>query len=144
MPVDIAFFVYRMALRLDRRSVQPFSSGLRYQGNAMSEKALILSADKFNFTDKDTGQVFAGVTVWYVNDYRDYGDESLGFKPTKVNASDEIFEQLRKANLPAVFEMGFGSRPGSQGKASLTLVGVKHVNDVDLFKTTPTSAAKAA
>lgn len=96
------------------------------------EKALVLSADKWMMTDKDTGQVLQGVSVWFVNDYREDTVESFGYKPTKVSASPEVLDQL-KGKLPGLFEMSFGSRPGAQGKAALTLISLKHLSPVKLF-----------
>lgn len=98
----------------------------------MAERALILSADVWNMKDEQSGKPLSGVSVWYVNDYRDDSTESFGFKPTKVSATAETLLDLR-GKLPGVFEVSFGSRPGAQNKAQLTLVGVKHVAAVDLF-----------
>lgn len=98
----------------------------------MAERALILSADVWNMKDEQSGKDISGVSVWYVNDYRDDSSDSFGFKPTKVSATTETLLDLR-GKLPGVFEVSFGSRPGAQNKAQLTLVGVKHVAAVDLF-----------
>lgn len=97
------------------------------------EHALILSADSWEMADEKTGELRKGVSVWYVNDYRDDTPHSIGYKPTKVSAEPLLLEVLRKAQLPALFDMTYGSRPGAQGKATLTLTGVKHVANVKLF-----------
>jgi len=99
----------------------------------MAEKALVLSADKWSMPDEKTGEIRSGFSVWYVNDYRDDLPESIGMKPTKITATPEMFESLRLAKLPALFDLDFGSRPGAQGKATLTLVKAKHIADVDVF-----------
>lgn len=96
------------------------------------ERALILSADVWSMNDERTGKPMSGVSVWYVNDYRDDSGDSFGYKPTKVSGTAEILSQLR-GKIPGVFEVSFGSRPGAQNKAQLTLVAVKHVAAVDLF-----------
>jgi hypothetical protein len=93
----------------------------------MAEKALVLSADPWEMTDKDTGQIVKGVSFWYVNQYRD-GEN--GQKPTKVSVSSELFDMV-KGKLPALCELEFGSRPGAQGKATLTVVGAKVLKAVD-------------
>ncbi|WP_421354751.1 hypothetical protein [Aeromonas veronii] len=98
----------------------------------MAERALILSADVWSMKDEQSGKPLSGVSVWYVNDYREDADDSFGFKPTKVSGTQEILSELR-GKTPGVFEVSFGSRPGAQNKAQLTLVGVKHVAAVDLF-----------
>lgn len=110
----------------------------------MSEKALVLSADSWSMPDEKTGEIRSGVSVWYVNDYRENTDKGVGMKPTKVSSDPSLFEALRKATLPALFEMHYGSRPGAQGKATLTLVGLTHVADVDVFAVPATTSKKAA
>lgn len=98
----------------------------------MAERALILSADAWDMKDEQSGKPLSGVSVWYVNDYREDSYDSFGFKPTKVSGTQEILSELR-GKTPGVFEVSFGSRPGALNKAQLTLVGVKHVAAVDLF-----------
>lgn len=99
----------------------------------MADRALVLSADRWEMPDEKTGEIRSGFSVWFINDYRDDEPGKLGYKPTKINATDEIFANLKTANLPALFDLDFGSRPGAAGKATLTLTGVKHVNDVNVF-----------
>lgn len=99
----------------------------------MAERALILSCDSWEMTDEKTGELRKGLSVWYVNDYRDDTALALGYKPTKVSADVILFDQLRRATLPAMFEMHYGSRPGAQGKATLTLIKADHVGNVKLF-----------
>jgi hypothetical protein len=48
-----------------------------------------------------------------------------------------------KGKLPALCELDFGSRPGAQGKATLTVVGAKVLKAVDfsgLFISSPKAA----
>lgn len=110
----------------------------------MSDRALVLSADLWEMADERTGEIRKGASVWYINDYREDTLTGLGYKPTKVSGTIEIFEQLRSSNLPALFDLDFGSRPGQQNKAQLTLVRAKHVKDVDLFGQPEGKATKAA
>lgn len=109
----------------------------------MAEKALILSADAWEMPDERTGEIRKGVSVWYVNDYREDTQTAVGFKPTKVSADSSMIEVLRTAKLPSLFDLHFGSRPGAQGKATLTLVSISHIADVDVFTVSP-AAKKAA
>lgn len=106
----------------------------------MSEKALVLSADPWEMTDKETGQIIKGVSFWYVNNYRD-GEN--GQKPTKVSVSSELHDAV-KGKLPALCELDFGSRPGAQGKATLTVTGVKVLKGVDFSGLFTGATAKAA
>lgn len=109
----------------------------------MSDRALVLSVDLWEMADEKTGEIRRGASVWYVNDYREDSATGLGFKPTKVSATTETFNELKMALLPAVFDLDFGSRPGQQNKAQLTLVRATHVHNVDLFADPQTAAAPA-
>lgn len=96
------------------------------------EQALVLSADSWAMTDEKTGEMLKGVSVWFLNSYREDSVESIGWKPAKVGGTKEILEALR-GQLPAICEMHYGAKPGAQGKATLTLIGVKVVRQVNLF-----------
>ena len=89
----------------------------------MGERALVLSADAWEMPDEKTGSITKGVSVWYVNDYRDDDEKSFGFKPTKVSSTPEMLEHLR-GKCPCLADLDFGSRPGAGGKAALTLVKI--------------------
>jgi hypothetical protein len=107
----------------------------------MAERALITSADTWQMTDEKTGEIRRGLSVWYLNDYREDTGEAFGFKPTKVSADISLKASMAD-KLPGLFELEYGSRPGAQGKATLTLIGVKFVQAVDLFGSmTPAKAS---
>lgn len=97
------------------------------------QTALVLSADKWSLTDEKTGEVRAGASVWFTNDYRESTESAVGYKPTKVTADNVVFDELAKIQLPAIVQMEFGSRPGAQGKATLTLISVKPVRTFNPF-----------
>lgn len=105
----------------------------------MSERALITSADAWEMPDERTGELRRGVSIWFLNEYREDTAQAFGFKPTKVSGTPEVLEEVR-GKLPGFFELQFGSRPGAQGKATLTLVGLKHIKSVDLFGNKPAAA----
>lgn len=94
----------------------------------MAEKALVLSADPWEMQDERTGEIRKGVSLWYLNTYRE-GD--MGQKPTKVSMALELMAQL-KGRLPAVCELEYGSRPGAQNKATLTVIGMRMLASIDL------------
>ncbi|MNZ27763.1 hypothetical protein D3C78_449840 [compost metagenome] len=102
----------------------------------MSERALILSCDAWDMVDEKTGEMRRGLSVWYVNDYREDSESSFGYKPTKVSADRALLDSFKLASLPALFDLDFGSRPGAQGKATLTLVDARKVQSVNLFQST--------
>lgn len=99
----------------------------------MSERAFVLSADGWEMPDEKTGEIRKGFSVWYINEYREDSATQIGLKPTKISATAEIFEVLKTGKLPALFDLDFASRPGAGGKATLTLVRVKHIKDIELF-----------
>ncbi len=109
----------------------------------MAERALVLSADRWEMPDEKTGEMRQGLSVWFVNDYREDTPASFGFKPTKVSADVSLLDQLKNAKLPAVFEMHYGSRPGAQGKATLTLIAANKVASVNLFNVKAAAANPA-
>jgi len=94
----------------------------------MGERALVLSADPWEMPDERTGEIRRGVSVWYVNAYRE-GDS--GLKPTKVSADMKLLPSLR-ACLPAICEVEFGSRPGAGNKAQLSLVNLKVISPFEI------------
>lgn len=95
------------------------------------EVCLILSADKWSMPDENTGEIREGTSVWFLNNYRDDSESSAGDKPTKVSAPTDLFNEL-KGKLPGYFQMHYGSRPGSQSKAQLTLIGCTFVKQAEL------------
>lgn len=109
----------------------------------MSERALILSVDKWEMPDERTGEIRKGLSVWFVNEYREDTQDAFGYKPTKVSAAPELLDTFRKARLPALFDMHYGSRPGAQGKATLTLVKVEGVANVNLFAPVAKTSSQA-
>lgn len=98
----------------------------------MSEQALITSADVWEMKDEMTGVVRKGLSVWYLNDYREDTSVAFGVKPTKISASLDLLGSVQN-KLPGVFDLEFGSRPGANGKATLTLTGLKFIRSFDLF-----------
>jgi hypothetical protein len=104
-------------------------STINEMGCCMADKGLILSADPWNMTDEQTGEKLSGISVWFCNEYERGANAgtSVGFKPTKIGATPELFEVIRANAIPALYEMEYGSRPGAGGKAALTLVGLKFV-----------------
>jgi len=107
----------------------------------MAERALVLSVDKWEMADERTGEIRKGLSVWYVNEYREDSDEGFGYKPTKVSADLSLLDTFRKAKLPSMCEMNYGSRPGAQGKATLTLTEATIVANLNLFN--PVAKASA-
>lgn len=106
----------------------------------MAERALVLSADPWEMPDERTGEIRKGCSLWYLNSYRE-GD--MGQKPTKVSVDLALLSQVR-GKLPGVFELEYGSRPGAQNKAALTVIGMRQIASVDLAELCAKAGAKAA
>lgn len=114
----------------------------------MAEKALILSADSWEMQDERTGVINRGVSLWYINDYRDDTENGIGSKPIKCGCTAEVFAKIKKAGVPGVFSLDFRTRPGAQGKPSLTLVDVTLIRSLPIdalfASVAPTSNSKSA
>ena len=100
----------------------------------MSEKVLVLSASKWNFTDEKTGEMKKGVSLHYVTDYRDDTATELGFKPIKSSADDAVFDAVQKGGVPGMYTIATRSKPGKDGKPTLTVVGAQLAKKVPLFE----------
>lgn len=107
----------------------------------MADRALILSADHYQIPNERTGEVESLYQVWYVNDYRDDSETEVGCKPIKMLTTGQIFEQLRKASLPSLFDLDLRSRPGKGNAAALTVVGITYVSTPSLFDVVVKAAA---
>ncbi|MCJ8305155.1 hypothetical protein [Shewanella sp.] len=97
---------------------------------------LLLSADPWEMTDENTGEFRKGTTLFYLNDYRDSAGKSLGYKPTKVSASSDVFKDLKasQSRLPAFATLSFSTVPGAGGKASVVIDSVEVTEEKELFE----------
>lgn len=95
---------------------------------------LILSADVWEMTDEKTGKTNTGVTVYFINSYREDTQDTLGFKPSKVSATLEQFKKLKANSLPALYDIDFSTKPGAQGKVTVVIQDVKFIKAIELFK----------
>ncbi len=100
----------------------------------MSEKVLILSASKWSLTDEKTGELRKGVSLHYVSDYREDTATEVGFKPIKTSADDTVFDAVQKGGVPGMYNIETRSRPGKDGKPTLTVVGAQFAKRVPLFE----------
>ncbi|RNE89381.1 hypothetical protein EBL85_16355 [Marichromatium sp. AB32] len=89
---------------------------------------LVLSVDPWEMQDERTGESRRGLSIWYLNQYR---DGELGQKPTKISASLDLMSDLR-GRVPCVCDLDFGSRPGAGNKAVLTVVALDVIEEFDL------------
>lgn len=97
------------------------------------ETVFVLSADNWELTDERTGEIRRGVTITYVNNYREPSERSLGLRPTKAPATYEVFELIKKGGVPGFYRLDFRTRPGKEAKPVLTVSGAEFVRKLELF-----------
>jgi hypothetical protein len=98
------------------------------------ETTLVISADRYEFTDEKTSEIRKGVTLHYINNYRENSAGAVGFKPIRVPATPEVFEAVKKGNAPALYKLDFTTGPGPLGKPTLTVVKAELVRPVKIFE----------
>lgn len=98
-------------------------------------KVLLLSADRFELTSENTGEIIEGTTLFYLNKYREDDISSIGLKPTKLSGSKSVFKEIKDSGitLPALASLEVSTKPGAAGKASLVCVGCEVQESVELF-----------
>lgn len=113
----------------------------------MADRVLLLSGDHYTIPDKQTGEIQNLYQLWYCNDYREDSETEIGCKPIKMLTTSEIFADLRKHSLPAIFDLDLRSRPGKGNAAALTVTGIRYVSTPPIFedaKAIAKTPAKAA
>ncbi len=78
-------------------------------------------------TDEKTGEVRKGCTVHYINDYQVETANAVGDAPMKVQASDEVFNEVKKHKAPGVYEINTRTKPGKEGQATVVMTQAKFV-----------------
>lgn len=109
----------------------------------MSDLALILSADKYEIPDA-AGQVQNLHQIWMSTEYRVASDKEKGCKPMKVMVEPEIFSEIMKCDLPALFNVDVKMRPGKGNALAATVVGFKLVGVPKIFSSPAVLAAASA
>lgn len=110
----------------------------------MSDIALILSADKYEIPDSKTGEIQALHQVWMSNDYRVATEKEKGCKPMKVLVEPEVFADIMKCDLPALFTVDVKMRPGKGNTLAATVVGFKFLGAPKIFQAAAKAAAQVA
>lgn len=98
----------------------------------MSETVLILRASKWEMTDEKTGEIRKGCTVHYINDYQVETATAVGDAPLKVQATEEVFIEIKKHKAPGIYEIGTRTKPGKEGQATVVMTQVKFKKGFDL------------
>ncbi len=91
----------------------------------MSETVLILRASKWELTDEKTGEIRKGCTVHYINDYQVETANAVGDALMKVQASEEVFTEVKKHKAPGIYEIGTRTKPGKEGQATVVMTQAK-------------------
>lgn len=109
----------------------------------MADLALILSADKYAIPDA-AGVVQNLHQIWMSTEYRAASETEKGCKPMKVMVEPEIFEEIMKCELPALFNVDVKMRPGKANALAATVVGFKLVGTPKIFPSAAAIATAAA
>jgi len=133
MPIDISFVkVLSSGQSIRLRGGRPNPIPCVILRNFMADRALILSGDHYTIPD-EKGVPQHLFQLWYCNDYREDSETEVGCKPIKMLTTADIFDQLRKHDLPALFDLELRSRPGKANAAALTVVAFKYVGTPPIF-----------
>lgn len=71
----------------------------------MEQNVIVLGVSKYNFTQRDTGEIIQGTKVHYVNAAEQKEDNTLGKIPQTANMAYEIFSKFLDINYPSNFLM---------------------------------------
>lgn len=102
---------------------------------------LVLSADRWNMQDENTGRKMSGISIWCVNKHREATEEQLGYKPVKMSVDESLWPTVSRMKLPAICRADLDLKPGPKGVASVTVLELELIRDLDLFAA-PAAGAK--
>lgn len=88
----------------------------------MNEGYLILGINAYKFPQEGTGEMIEGVTVYYC-DAPAQTAQQKGLFPMKITGTTEMLKDFTQ--LPAFYDIDFAMKPGSNGKPTVALRGVK-------------------
>lgn len=96
------------------------------------ERVLVLSANKYKFTEDETGREIEGLSVYYVPDEVPASDHiRRGLSVLKMSTSRlELWEAA--AVLPGVYELDIQMRPGKNLRPTPTLTGLRYVKSANI------------
>jgi hypothetical protein len=95
------------------------------KANIMSETVLILRASKWELTDEKTGEIRKGCTVHYINDSQVETEKAVGDAPMKVQASEDVFAEIKAHKAPGIYEINTRTKPGKDGIATVMMSQAK-------------------
>ncbi len=94
-------------------------------------KYLVLGLNPWEMTDEKSGLVNSGVSVFYLDNQPIINPNGkVGYFPIKVTAPSQFKDKLNKA--PAYYDIDFGMRPDSKGKAVIFIHDINFVSVVDM------------
>lgn len=96
---------------------------------AKMEKVFILSAKRYSFTDKDTGEVKEGITVFYIPNIKpatSTDGATKGYVPVKASFSLNHFPDF--SEVPGYYDIDYDMTADSQGKPKFSYNGIKKVS----------------
>lgn len=86
-----------------------------------------MGARRYSFDGEGGGKV-EGVTLHYLTDDQEVGQDQKGTIPLQVSAPPSVFHQLQA--VPGSYEVDFRQRPGRGGKPTITVAGVDYLGGI--------------
>ena len=101
------------------------------KGGDTVAKRLVLGAQRFNF--EADGRRIAGATMHILEPRpTDPDGNRIGFQTLSVPASLDVFLELSRQDLPAIFDCDEGLKPNAKGRAEMFVRAVSYVQAVDM------------
>ena len=98
------------------------------------ERVIMLSVRAYAFKDKETGREISGNKATYLSPYANSDPGRKGQEPMECSADPSVFTEM--PNYPVIADAEFAMRPNFKGKAVVSLVSIKVIKPLDLFKAT--------
>lgn len=91
-------------------------------------KILVLSANVWSFTDKQTGEVKSGVSIEYIADKVEENGKR-GYFTLKASLNNDFIPKL--VNVPGVYEAEFSIKPGSNRQSIVSISDLMYLDDYE-------------
>jgi hypothetical protein len=104
-------------------------------------KALIISAHRYDFADKETGRQIRSTSIYYTIEPRDKQLDTKGADPIKGSGPVELFEQI--GAVPGLYDLDV-EPVQRNGAVTLRVVGARSLAGATAPATAPAQVAVGA